>query len=261
MILTFLSDYGHDDDFVGVCHGVMARVAPGIDVIDLTHAIAPLDVGQGARVLRRALPFTPPGVCVAVVDPGVGTARRAVALALADDDRVLVGPDNGLLWPAAERFGGVRAAIDIAHSRHRLEPVSATFHGRDLFAPVGAALAAGAAFAAAGTAIDPGGLVALELTRGRVAPGRIDAHVVAIDQFGNVGLDIEDIGDGGPALGRALLVNGEPATAARTFADAAPGGLVVYSDSYRSLAVGLNLGSAAQRLGVALGADVRVEWP
>ena len=128
-VITFLSDYGHDDEFVGVCHGVMARIAPDAHVIDVSHGIERHDVRSGALVLRRALPYFPPGVHLAVVDPEVGGERRAVAVRTAEDDRILVGPDNGLLALAIERFGGAVEAVDVARSPHRLEPTSATFHG------------------------------------------------------------------------------------------------------------------------------------
>jgi S-adenosyl-L-methionine hydrolase (adenosine-forming) len=258
MVLTFLSDYGLDDDYVGVCHGVMATIAPDVRVIDLSHAIPRLDVRRGALVLARALAFTPPGVHVAVVDPGVGSARRAVAVRVADDDRVLVGPDNGLLWPATQRFGGVRAAVEISASRHRLQPVSATFHGRDLFAPVGAALAAGAPWHEAGEAIDGASLVALDLPGATVTPGRIDAHVLAVDHFGNIGLDVEH--DTAGAVGADLRVNGTPAVHVHTFADTPRGALVLYRDSFGTLSLAVNQGSAAQQLDLTLDADVRIEW-
>src|SRR4051794_1262347 len=121
-VITFLSDYGHDDDFVGVCHGVIARIAPDARVLDVTHGIPRHDVRSGALVLRRALPFFPAGVHVAVVDPEVGAERRGIAVRTGEEDRVLVGPDNGLLLPAAKRFGGVVEAIEISRSKHRLEP-------------------------------------------------------------------------------------------------------------------------------------------
>ncbi len=131
-VLTFLSDYGHDDDFVGVCHGVIARIAPDARVIDITHGIPRHDVRSGALVLRRALPYFPAGVHLAVVDPEVGAERRAVALRTAEEDRILVGPDNGLLLPAAKRFGGVAEAVDdqrapsTASSRPRRRSTAAT---------------------------------------------------------------------------------------------------------------------------------------
>src|SRR3954463_13863747 len=146
-VLTFLSDYGQLDEFVGICHGVIARLAPEVRIIDVSHGVPRHDIRAGALALRGALPYMPPGVHLAVVDPEVGGRRRAVALRCAEEDRLLVGPDNGLLMLAAERFGGVTEAVEISHSKWRLEPVSATFHGRDVFAPVAAQLAAGAELA------------------------------------------------------------------------------------------------------------------
>src|SRR5437588_2047398 len=135
-IITFLSDYGLQDEFVGVCHGVIARRCPRARVIDLTHGIPPQDVRAGALALAAALPFVPAGVHLAVVDPGVGAvgsqhARRAVALRTAAENRLLVGPDNGLLMAAADRFGGVTESVDISDSPERAAELSRTFHGRD----------------------------------------------------------------------------------------------------------------------------------
>src|SRR3954449_651103 len=188
-VITFLSDYGTTDEFVGVVHGVIARLSPDTRVIDVTHGIPRHAVEVGARVLVRALPFMPAGVHLAVVDPEVGGGRRALALRLAEDDRLLVGPDNGLLMPAAERFGGVLEAVEISHSPWRLEPVSATFHGRDLFAPVAARLAGGEALASAGAPLSLGELVVLELPQPRQDDGALVAHVMVVDGFGNVQLD------------------------------------------------------------------------
>src|SRR3954471_21763461 len=151
--VTFLSDYGLADEFVGVCHAVIARIAPEVRVIDLTHGIPRHDVRTGALVLARALPYAPAGVHLAVVDPEVGAERRGIAIRCADEGRLLVGPDNGVLMPAAAAFGGAIEAVDVARSPHRLEPVAATFHGRDVFAPVAAHLAAGAPLAGAGDPI------------------------------------------------------------------------------------------------------------
>ena len=165
-VITFLTDYGLTDDFVGVCHGVIARVCPQARVIDLTHGVPRGDVRAGGLILQGALPYLPVGVHLAVVDPGVGSDRRAVALGTADG-RALVGPDNGLLWLAAERAGGVIEAVDIGRSPFALEPVSATFHGRDIFAPVAARLAAGVALAEVGEACDPEALMRLEAVGAR----------------------------------------------------------------------------------------------
>jgi S-adenosylmethionine hydrolase len=160
-VITFLSDYGLDDDFVGVCHGVIARIAPEARVIDVSHGVPRHDIRSGALMLRRALPYFPAGVHLAVVDPEVGAARRAVALRTAEEGRLMVGPDNGLMSLAAMRFGGVIEAVDLVRSPFRLEPTAATFHGRDIFAPIAAHLAAGTPLAEAGDPLDPGELVRL----------------------------------------------------------------------------------------------------
>jgi S-adenosylmethionine hydrolase len=258
--ITFLSDYGLDDDFVGVCRGVIARVAPDVQVLDITHGVPRHDVRSGAIVLRRALPYFPPGVHLAVVDPEVGTERRAVALRTAEDDRVLVGPDNGLLALAAQRFGGIVEAVDVTRSAHRLEPVSATFHGRDIFAPVAAALAAGADVAAAGDPLDPDEIVRLHMPLAQVEPDGLVAHAIAFDRFGNVTLDVEheEITGAGLRLGRPVRVNGHDAHYAVTFADVPPGGLLLYEDAYRTLALAVNRGSAAEVLGLELDDEVRI---
>ena len=260
-VVTFLSDYGLDDDFVGVCHGVIARIAPQARVVDLTHGIPRHDVRTGALTLARALPYMPPGVHLAVVDPEVGAERRAVAVRCAEADRVLVGPDNGLLMPAAAAFGGAVEAVDVGRSPHRLEPLAATFHGRDIFAPVAGHLAAGAPLAGAGDPIGVDELTALDLPAPVLGEGRIEAHALAADGFGNVQLDVthEQVAGSGLKLGRAVLVNGRPAQYARTFADVPAGELLLYEDAYRALAVAVNRGSAQAELGLALDDAVVLE--
>ena len=260
-VVTFLSDYGLDDDFVGVCHGVIAQIAPQTRVIDVTHGIARHDVRAGALVLQRALPYMPAGVHLAVVDPEVGAQRRAVALACAEQGRLLVGPDNGLLSLAAARFGGVLEAVEIGRSPLRLEPVSASFHGRDVFAPVAAHLATGAtALAEAGSPLDPAELVGLVLPRARACDGGLVAHVLQADRYGNVVLDAghADLSASGLRLGRALTVNGHRALFARTFADVPPGELVLYEDGYRVLSLAVNRGSALDALGLALDDEILI---
>ena len=263
-IITFLSDYGLQDDFVGICHGVMAMLCPESRVIDISHGIPRQDVRAGALVLAASIPYTPRGVHLAVVDPDVGAQRRAVGLRLADE-RVLVGPDNGLLWPAAEQGGGIVEAVDIAHSQFRLEPVSATFHGRDIFAPVAAALAAGASLAEAGQPMDPAELVRMELPRARDEDGWLVAHALYVDGFGNVQLDAihEDLEGRGLKLGRGVRLRdpsgqSHPCPFARTFADVEPGGLLLYEDAYRRLAVAVSHGDAARRLGVRIDDELRI---
>jgi hypothetical protein len=263
-VITFLSDYGLQDDFVGICHGVMARLCPEARIIDLNHGIRRHDARAGAIILAGALPYLPVGVHLAVVDPDVGAERRAVALRLGDGRR-LVGPDNGLLWLAAEQAGGVMEAVDIARSPFRLEPVSATFHGRDIFAPVAARLAGGATLGEAGEPLDPEDLVVLDLPRPAIDGGTLLAHVIYVDRFGNAALDAghEDLAAAGLKLGRAVELQtpaGARATAqyARTFADVSEGGLLVYEDAYRRLALAVSHGDAATRLAVGVGDELRI---
>jgi S-adenosyl-L-methionine hydrolase (adenosine-forming) len=263
-VITFLSDYGLADHFVGVCHAVIADICPEARVIDITHGVPRHDIRAGAVILRGALPYAPAGVHVAVVDPDVGAERRAVALRLVDG-RILVGPDNGLLMPAAEDAGGVVEAADIAHSRFRLEPVSATFHGRDIFAPVAARLAAGASVADAGTPIEPGALVALALPRARLESGELVAHVVYIDRFGNVALDAghDQLPESGLKLGRRARVrlsSGETIDVpfVRTFADVGVGDALVYEDADRRLALAIGHGDAATTFGLSIDDELRI---
>ena len=263
-VLTFLSDYGLQDEFVGICHGVIALICPAARVIDLTHGVARHDVRAGALVLADAVPYMPPGVHLAVVDPDVGAERRAVALTAADG-RLLVGPDNGLLMVAAERAGGVVEAVDIAQSRFRLEPVSATFHGRDIFAPVAAHLAAGEALAEVGEPLEPTELVTLELPRPSTRDGALIAHVLHIDRFGNLQLDAghEDLEGSGLRLGRSVTLSvsegrEERLQYVRTFADVAVGELLLYEDAQRRLAVAVSHGDAAARLRLTVDDELRI---
>jgi S-adenosylmethionine hydrolase len=263
--ITFLSDYGLGDEFVGVVHGVIATICPDARVIDLGHGVPRQDVQAGALMLERALPYVPAGVHLAVVDPEVGARRRAVALRTAQEDRLLVGPDNGLLIPAAERFGGVVEAVEISSSPWRLEPVSATFHGRDVFAPVAARLAGGAPLASAGEPAEPGELVVLERSRPQVEAGALVAHVVATDGFGNAILDAAhaDLLASGRRLGDAVAARAGGrrvrGVVARTFSDASLGQLLVYEDAGGSLALAVNGGDAAALLGLRAGDEVRLE--
>jgi S-adenosylmethionine hydrolase len=260
--ITFLSDYGYEDEFAGVCRAVIARIAPGATIVDLTHGIPRHAVEAGAATLDHALPFAPPGVHLAVVDPGVGSPRRAIAVRVPEDDRVLVGPDNGLLSFAIDGFGGAAEAVDVSFSKFRLEPISATFHGRDIFAPVAAQLARGAKLADAGEAIDPGSLMTLERTEPTFEGGRVVAHVVSVDRYGNVALDVrdEDLPKTGLRMGHgvALEAAGQERAAVftLTFADVDPGGLILYEDSNRNLAIAQNRGNAAEALRIAAGDEV-----
>jgi S-adenosyl-L-methionine hydrolase (adenosine-forming) len=260
-LITFLSDYGHGDEFVGVCHGVIARRCPSARVIDLSHEIPRHDVRTGALVLRAALPYMPAGINLAVVDPWVGAmgenARRAVAVRAATEDRLLVGPDNGLLMLAADGLGGVVEAVDIGQSRERLQPVSRTFHGRDIFAPVAAALAAGEELAAVGHPLPVGELRRLELPSARILDGALAVHVLRRDHFGNLILDASpDLLDAAGAQpgGAVTVAHAGRARSARygaTFAEVAAGDLVIYQDAEGMIALAVNHGSAAELLGAA----------
>jgi S-adenosylmethionine hydrolase len=262
-VVTLLTDYGHASEFAGVCRGVIARIAPEARIIDITHGIERHSIRHGAVVLRNSLPYMPVGVHVAVVDPQVGTERRAVALRCGDG-RVLVGPDNGLLSLAWQDAGGVLEAVDVTRSPHRLEPVSATFHGRDLFAPVAAQLAAGAELMDAGQPLDPDDLTILELPRPHTQGGAVLAHALLVDVFGNVMLNVthDDLPDSGLQLGRQLEVGcagrTRRATFASTFADVPPGELLLYEDASRTLALAINRGDAAADLGVAADSEIRL---
>jgi S-adenosylmethionine hydrolase len=260
-LITFLSDFGLRDDFVGTCHGVIATIAPDARVIDVTHGIRPGHVLQAALVLANTLPYMPAGVHLAVVDPGVGSGRRA--LALRDrEGRLYVGPDNGLLVPGADRFGGVAEAHELANPAYSLQPVSRTFHGRDLFAPAAAHLAAGVPLAELGPPVDPDELVRLEIPRAEVGQNRIRVTALAIDRFGNVALNLtrQDLApvELGAGTRLELTSRGERfyVVAARTFADAPRGQLILYEDSYGSLALAVSNGSAAELLRLEEGSEI-----
>jgi S-adenosyl-L-methionine hydrolase (adenosine-forming) len=261
---TFLTDFGLEDDFVGVCHGVIARICPAARVIDIAHGVRRHDVRGGALLLRGALPYMPVGVHLAVVDPDVGAERRAVALRL-ESGRLLVGPDNGLLSLAAGTHDPVLEAAEIGRSSLRLEPVSATFHGRDIFAPIAAHLAAGVPLAETGDPFDPAELVGLELPRPRRVDGVLIAHAMYVDHFGNVQLDVvhEDLVESGLRLGAPIIVevgSGASYTGhfVRTFGDLSAGEVLLYEDAQRTLAVAVSQGSAAQALGLAIDDELRI---
>jgi len=264
-VISFLSDYGYADEFVGVCHGVLATWCPGARVIDITHGIARHDIRAGALALRGAVCYMPPGIHLAVVDPDVGRpARRAVALRTAARNHLLVGPDNGLLMAAAQRLGGVVEAVDIGDSPHRLEPVCATFHGRDIFAPVAAALAGGAPLTGCGVAFAPEELVGLDLPGSRVDGATLVAQVRSIDHFGNSQLNVDHDELVGFGLTLGGMVEVEVAAGCFTgrylsaFADAPPGELLLYEDAQQQLAVAVNRDSAAVQLGLSLDSELRL---
>ncbi|HWI22110.1 MAG TPA: SAM-dependent chlorinase/fluorinase [Baekduia sp.] len=256
--ITFLSDYGLDDTSVGVCHAVIAKLAPDARVVDLTHSVPRHDVRTGALVLRRTLRYAAPGVHIAIVDPERGRERRALALRCSEEDRILVGPDNGLLWLAAQWFGGISEVADIARSPMRLQPNSATSHGRDLFAPVAANLALGAAIADTGDLIEPGEVTKLQMPLARIEEDAVVTHAIGFDHYGNVSLDVEheELSSSGLLLGHPLTINGRDAVYAVTYADVDPGVLILYQDAYETAAVAVNRGSAKELLGLDIDSEV-----
>jgi S-adenosylmethionine hydrolase len=261
--ITFLSDFGLQDDFVGTCHGVIKRIAPEADVIDITHGIERYQVLQGALVLASTLPYMPAGVHLAVVDPGVGTDRKALALR-SGDGRLFVGPDNGLLVPAADRLGGVVGVWELENPAYRLQPVSRTFHGRDLFAPAAAHLAAGVEPDELGPALESAALVRLDVPVARIEPGFALAHVLIVDRFGNVQLNLttDDLTRVGIETGTRVEVEiglqRFYACSASTFADVRGGDVVLYEDAYGNVAIAINGGNAAEMLTARPGDSVAI---
>lgn len=254
--ISFTTDYGSRDAFVAICKGVIAGIAPRARVLDVTHAVGPQDVRRGAYVLASAVPYLPPSVHVAVVDPGVGTARRGVVVSAGAS--VLVGPDNGLLLPAADALGGVRSCFELSEARFHLPVVAATFHGRDIFAPVAAHLANGERPGAFGGEVDPGSLVRLGVPVSRVADGVIEAEIVGVDHFGNVQLAAG--ADALAGMGKSATVEFGPkthrATVGRTFGDVPVGELLLHVDSSGAVEIAVNGGSAAAVLGAESGVIV-----
>ena len=259
--LTFLTDYGLEDGFTAACHGVAAQLAPELRVVDITHLVPSGDVRRGAAVLAQTIPYFPPAVHVAVVDPGVGTDRRGVAVAAGD--AILVGPDNGLLSWAASVAGGPRMAVSLTNKEMWLNAAaSPTFHGRDIFMPVAARLAAGADLAAAGTEIEVDDLMTLPPPASRVLDGTAEGEVLTVDTFGNVQLSISaaDAESIGIQCGRGVVIRcGRRQLTLpyrETFGSVPPGELVALADGSGMVSIAVNSGDAAQRLGLPPGAHV-----
>jgi S-adenosyl-L-methionine hydrolase (adenosine-forming) len=261
-VITFMTDFGLQDDFVGTCHGVIAGIAPDARVIDVTHGIAPQAVLQGALVLRNTTPYMPAGVHLAVVDPGVGGDRRAIALRT-NDGRVFVGPDNGLLTLVADELG-IDAAYELTAERYRLSDVSHTFHARDVFAPAAAHLAAGVELAELGPSLDPAELVRVVVPDPELGRSQISATVLSVDRFGNIAtnarrkhLDALGLENGDRAEVRVAL-DRYYAVVADTFADAPTGELILYEDSSALVTLAISLGDAARLTGAGAGDELRI---
>lgn len=229
-------------------------MAPGVRVLDVTHLVPPGDVGRGAVVLAQTVVELPPAVHVAVVDPGVGTARRGVALQTPGG--LLVGPDNGLLCWAADALGGTTLAVELTNPAWLAATVSPTFHGRDVFAPVAARLALGAELTDAGPTVDPTTLVRLPEPVVSSGPGWLTAEVLSVDHFGNVQLAAPASALDG--LRSALLVDGVPARRAATFGDVPTGAVAVFADSAGRVALAVNGGRADAVLSLVTGQVLRI---
>ena len=261
--VSLLTDYGTRDEFVGVMKCVIADVAPHATVIDITHDVAPFDVRAGSLALARAVPYVPRGVVMAVVDPGVGTSRRAIAVSVAGGTGIFIGPDNGLLAPAVALAGGAESAVELANPRFHLEAPGATFAGRDVFAPVAGHLCAGVPLAEMGPEIDPGGILPGVVPLPREVDGALHCEVTWVDRFGNCQLNVsaEEAAALGPVL-RVVIGAEDPARAIERSAPvvasyaAIGGGLGLVVDSYGMLSIATDRGSAAVDTGLGAGALV-----
>jgi S-adenosylmethionine hydrolase len=259
-VVSFLSDYGLTDEFVGVCKAVVLRAAPSAQIIDVTHGIPPFDVRAGALALARSIQYLPPGVVLAVVDPGVGTERRAVAVEV--ESGFLVGPDNGLLAPAVAMLGGASRVVSLTNPEYQLEAPGATFAGRDIFAPAAGYLAAGTALEALGEPIDPLSLVPGTVPLPKDEGGRAEGEVLWVDRYGNAQLNIDpgDLAALGVEPGGPLEIRcGQDRRTGRwvgSYAEAGPFELAVVVDSYGLVSLTLDRRPAAEELGLRAGSAV-----
>jgi S-adenosyl-L-methionine hydrolase (adenosine-forming) len=255
--LTFLTDYGLEDAFVAVCHAVASSITPDLQITDITHLIPLGDIRRGAAVLAQAVPYFPPAVHVAVVDPGVGTARRAVAVQAGGS--LFVGPDNGLLSVAVTAAGGAERAVALTNTLLWRDTTAATFHGRDIFMPVAARLAAGMPLDQAGDPAETASLVTLPPPECLLDGSTAHVEVVTVDRFGNVQLSLP-----GRDAPRARLVPGTTVALAwddreirmpfvTTFGDVGPGEPLCYRDSGDWVAIAVAGGDAARQLGLRPG--------
>jgi hypothetical protein len=262
-VVTFLSDYGLEDEFVGVCQAVMLRIAPDLQVVHIHHNILRQDIRHGAVVLQQSVPFLPDAVHLAVVDPSVGSDRRAVVVQSAWGE-TFVGPDNGLLIPAAKTCGGITRAFELADRRFMLTPVSRTFQGRDVFAPAAAYVANGVDPSEFGPAVAPDDLVQLEIPNAWVHDDHMHAEVLQVDRFGNLQLNLvaEQLEEAGLTGNGRFEVRLEghrlQVPIGSTFADVDAGEFVLVQDSYRYLSLAVNKGDAAALLRARAGSTAIV---
>jgi S-adenosylmethionine hydrolase len=264
--VSFLSDYGTADEFVGVVHSVIRDLAPHARVIDLTHGVAPFDVRAGSLALARSISYVASGVVLAIVDPGVATSRRAIAVEVADGEGVLVGPDNGLLAPAVALAGGAGRAVELNDTRWHLPSPGATFAGRDVFAPVAAQLCNGIDLGELGDAIDADLLLPGVVALPQSDDDTVIAQVLWVDRYGNAQLNVgpDDLPDGfGPVIDIRCSSPTDPtggvrrsASRATSYAELAGGAVGLVLDSSGLLAVSMDQRSAAEELGLDVGDQV-----
>jgi S-adenosylmethionine hydrolase len=262
--VSFLSDYGLVDEFVGVVKSVLRSIAPHATVIDITHEIPPHDVRAGALTLVRSVQYLAPGVVLAVVDPGVGTDRRAVAVEVGEGEAVFVGPDNGLLASAVAMTGGARRAVELTNPHYQLPAPGPTFAGRDVFAPAAGHLCAGVDLLELGAPVDPVTLRPGILPLSREEDGRLSAEVLWVDRFGNVQLNVgpEDLDPLGERM--AVRFRGDQVRTgrrARAFGELKQGELGVLIDSYGLVCLAFDRSSAAAELRLRPGDGVILEAP
>jgi S-adenosylmethionine hydrolase len=259
--VTFTSDYGFDDVFVGVCKGVVATIAPDVRIIDVCHLVAPHDVGQGATSLAAAAPYLPIAINLALVDPMAGSSSRGVVVE-ANDGSLFVGPDNGLLSLAWEHRGGVRRVVEIANTSLWRETVHKTFRGRDVFAPVAAHLAAGTSLEDVGPAVDAASLTRIDLREVVNHDDHVHAEVRVVDHFGNVSLNAarSDLEAAGIRFGDTVELRCGGRTVAvpftPTYGDVPRGRLTLCEDSFRAIMMAVNNGDASRDLRVRRGEAV-----
>ena len=256
--VSFLSDYGLADEFVGVVKSVIRSIAPAAVVVDITHDVPPHDVRAGGLTLARSAQYLAPGVVVAVVDPGVGTDRRAIAVEVGDGQSVLLGPDNGLLAPAVAMVGGADRAVALTNPEYQLAAPGATFAGRDVFAPAAAHLCNGVPLDQLGDVVDTETLLPGLMPLPRQEDGNLVAEVLWVDRFGNAQLNV-DPEEMAPFGDRVTMRIGDRTRTARVVAaygELGPGQVGLVVDSYGMLSIAVDRGSAAQELRVAAGDEV-----
>jgi len=258
-VITLLTDFGLEDGYVAAMKGVVATIAPEARLVDVTHLIPPQDVASGRFRLLSVAPYFPPGtIHLAVVDPGVGTARRAVAIRAASGS-CFVGPDNGLLLGALETDPPV-AAVELSEPRFwRIATPSNTFHGRDVFAPVAAHLARGVDLGTLGSSIPPETLVRLPLAQWKTVPGGAEGTVQAVDRFGNLISNVP-----GSVLadhaGWSASISGRTVPGHRTYGDVPAGDPIALVGSHGFVEIAVHRGDARSALGAGVGDRVQVRW-